>query len=116
MGPDPTAIIPAGTTVSLTKQWSAQPGCHGLLVYIKGSAGGGSVDVVVSYLSPSGYASGTILDSGSVSGTTAKVLRISPDLTASANAIAQDVVGATVQIAATVTGTFTYGVDIEPTY
>lgn len=106
------AIIAAGTTTTQTVSYATH-GAHSLVVVVKGSAGAGSVDVVVSGSSAQGVA-WTLLDSGAVSGTTAKVLRISPDLTAAANATAQDVVPPTVQIVATVTGAYTYGVDVEP--
>jgi hypothetical protein len=102
-------VVPAGTTVTKTVSFETLGG-KSVLLLVNLSAGAGSLVVQVNGDSAEGYSWG-ILTSSSLSGTGTTVLRISPDLSASANVTAKDIVPPTVQVVATVTGTLTYGID-----
>jgi hypothetical protein len=72
---------------------------------------GGSLQVTLNALTPSGYVYPLLVGTALVA-TGAVPLRVGPALTPSANAVANDVVPRELQVVATVTGAITYGLDV----
>lgn len=103
-------VVVAGATTTQSNIAVTNYNSRGLVILINTTAGAGSLIVTVKAATASGY-SYTLLTSASLTGIAATPLRIFPGATASANAVANDIVPRNLQITATVTGVFTYGID-----
>lgn len=102
-------LVAAGATTTQTVQLSSISFTR-LVVVLSITGGAGSVQLVISGISPSGYVY-PLLNPTAVSGVGVTPYRIGAALTPSPGAVANDVVPDLVRVAATVVGTVTYGID-----
>jgi len=107
------AVIAAGTTASNAGVSVTTYNASKAVIVVSISAfTSGSLTVAISGATSSGY-SYPILTSTALAAVAVTPLRIFPGATASANAVANDMVPRTIQVVTTVSGTLTYGVDYE---
>lgn len=104
------AVIVKGTTEDVASKM-VDVGAKSIVVVVDITAGAGSLVVTIKGVTPSGYKY-PLLVSSSLSGVSTTPLRIFPGATPSSNAVANDVVPATIEISVDVTGVITYGIDI----
>lgn len=104
-------LVPAGTTTTQTVQLAGADLAHVAVVLNVSAVAGGTVQVSLNGVTPSGYAY-PLLVGLVVNALGTTPYRVGPGLTPSANAVANDLVPELLQVVATVTGAITYGVDL----
>lgn len=106
-------VIAAGATASNAGVTTTTYNANKAVIIINISAfTSGSLTVAVNGITSSGY-SYPILTSTALAAVAVTPLRIFPGATASANAVANDMVPRSLQVVTTVSGTLTYGIDYE---
>lgn len=106
------ALIAAGTTTTQTGITVTTYNANAVTLLVNIASGAGTVAVAVNETSVSGYSSNQLTSTALVgAGTTA--LRIFRGATPSANLVANDMIGRTISVTATVVGTISYGIDIN---
>lgn len=107
------AVIAAGATASNAGVNVTTYNASKLVIVVNISAfTSGSLTVTINGTSSSSYTY-PLLTSAALAAVAVTPLRIFPGATASANAVANDMVPRTVQVVTTVSGTLTYGIDYE---
>jgi hypothetical protein len=104
-------VLAAGQTTSQTIQFVAGGLQHVAVVLNVSAVAGGSVQVTINGVTPSGYVY-PLLNGIAVGTTGVTPYRIGPSFTPSPNAVADDLVPPVLQLVATVSGTITYGLDL----
>lgn len=113
MKPYSGPLVPTATTATSTTDLLLSPGCEvrGLILVVGIASGAGSVTVVISGLTSSGFTY-SILTSAALSGAGNTPLYLNPSAPAViANTTAIAMVPSQLQIVATVSGTTSYGID-----
>lgn len=109
-GPADGVLVPAGASTSQTVAFSQQSANRLVVVQNVASVAGGSLQVTINGVTPSGYVYPLLV--GPAETTVGAVpLRVGPALSPSPNAVANDVVPRELQIVATATATISYGLD-----
>lgn len=106
------AVIAAGATASNAGVSVTTYNASKAVIIVNVTAITGTLTVTINAITASGY-SYPILVSTAIATTGTTPLRIGEGLTASANAVANDILPRTIQVVTAVTGTATYGVDNE---
>lgn len=106
------AVIAAGATASNAGVSVTTYNASKAVIIVNVTAITGTLTVTINAITASGY-SYPILVSTAIATTGTTPLRIGEGLTASANAVANDILPRTIQVVTVVTGTATYGVDNE---
>lgn len=105
------AVVAAGTTSTQSNQALTTFNNTKLLIVVNVSAvSGGTVTVTITGTTSTGY-DYPILVSTALGSIAVTPLRVAPGLTASPNAVANDIIPRNLKITATVSGTITYGID-----
>lgn len=105
-------VIAAGATASNAGVTTTTYNASKAVIVVNVTAITGTLTVTINAITASGY-SYPILVSTAIATTGTTPLRIGEGLTASANAVANDILPRTIQVVTAVTGTISYGVDYE---